>query len=701
MKTIFTNYKVIGFVLVSATIFLGAQTAVLAQGDESGTKLLGITYPVEGLGNCDSKESCHSYCEDGEHMDACISFAKKHGLMTDEEIKRAETFSSKIKGKDGPGGCDSPGSCRVYCENVANLEECVSFSEKNNFKGEQYEHGKKISSYLKSGGAVPGGCAGKVSCEAYCSDFSHAEECFEFAKKVGISQGRKGKDSEGFDGEDHEPTLEQMKKLVELVKIKETPGGCTSRSLCESYCRAEGHFEECAAFGEKMGFLTKEKVDMIRKTGGKGPGGCASEKECRAYCNEPTNRERCFAFAKEHGLLSQEELARMKEGIVRMRQGLANAPEGVRACLSATLGATVLEDIQAGKLMPGPDLGEKMRGCFDKFGEKHDPQEVFERAPEEVKSCLRDKLGVDYENLRLGNMEMTPETGDTMRVCFELARFGQQSEEEQFYEAGGQNSERGAEHADRLKSLLRSAPDEVTSCLKEKLGDKYSTYSQEGMTEPDSGIGNVVRRCFEQFRPQNNEDMRDGNVKREYVQSEGMVGKSERGDTSQTNIRGPRDNNMRGDAQSGWIARLPDEVRSCLKERYGAEYLSLGTKGPTQEMETVLRECHTRLGEQQMGGSQKEVDRGGVFPSFPLKDGTATSGYRVHGVFQRGPGERNPSMQYQDEKIPREPFGAFQGKQYEGMREGQVLPSVPQMAPNIEQDMMPPEGVPMPGGEVR
>lgn len=588
MKTILIRHTLLCF-FVSGIFFVSFSQSALAQG-EGG--LAGISYPVAELGSCDSKEACRAYCEKGDHMDACITFGKKHGLITDEEARRAETFSARIKTKSGPGGCGSPESCRAYCEVIANLEECISFAEKHDFKGDNYEHGKKIGLYLKSGGTMPGGCTGKSSCETYCSDFSHAEECYEFAKKAGISQSRESKPGEDLD-EDHEPTLEQMKKLVELVKNGETPGDCNSRNSCEAYCRAEGHFEECAAFGEKMGFLSKEKADMIRKTGGKGPGGCASEKECRAYCNDPTNREMCFKFAEEHGLISEDELKRTKEGMVRMRQGLANAPEEVKSCLSSVLGAAALEDIQSGELTPGPEIGETMRNCFEKFGGEHNPRGVFESAPEEVKICLREKLGSQYENVQSGNAEITPEHGDVMRAC------------------------------------------------------------------------------FEQFQPEDSDQTRESRARIPYDEGRGRTMEGQRGSNAYIRERDIRSSDapMRGDAHGGWIARLPEEIKACLKERYGEGYLALGMKGPTQELETVLRECHMRLGERRMGSPQGENGRNQVFPSFPLKrEEAATSGTRMHGVFQGDVRQYDPSTRYGSGTMP-------------------------QGVPNTGEGMMPPEGM--------
>lgn len=479
------------FLLLVASFSLFSSLLVVSAQNED--KLSRVSYPVAELGDCDSRESCRAYCDMTEHMNACISFAKKQGLMNEEEIKRAEAFSSKLSGGKGPGGCSSPQSCRAYCENIANIESCLSFAEENNLEADESKEARKIVTYLKSGGTMPGGCTSRASCERYCGDFSHAEECFLFAKKAGLAQEHRGGKEEDM------PSEEQFKKLMRLAKDGETPGGCTSKESCESYCKADGHMEECLTFAEKAGFIDKGKAEKLKKLGGKGPGGCNSEESCHAYCSDPANQEACFAFAKEHGLVGEEDLEHMRANMTRRQEGFES----------------------------GPGIGERFYG-----GEGRE-RGTMPSMPPEMSACIEEKLAE-------AGMRMDPATGFTpeieklARSCFEMD--------------GG----------------MRDGAERPTGYPGEHRGTGYDSRRDGGMTRPDG------------------------------VQTE---------------------------AESGWIARLPQDVQVCLKEKLGEGYLSLGKAGPSKETEEVLRTCFTQKGERDMGGPQNG-DRPRVFPSFPRKGST-------------------------------------------------------------------------------
>src|SRR3989338_5016641 len=529
--------KRIEWSVVAAMILAGAMIfgAVAFAQDESafpspsGSAVNGVTYPIPELGNCASKAECKSYCDQAANLTTCIAFGKSHGLMNKEEADRAEKFATKVQSGEAPGGCNSPGSCREFCEDLNNIDACVAFAEKNEFKGEQYEQGKKMSEFLKSGGQTPGGCTNRASCEAYCGDFSHAEECFAFAQKAGITQTRgaagsgPGRGPSGGEDFDEMPTPEQFRKLAELTKNGETPGGCTSKKECMSYCEIEARMDECVTFGEKAGFMSQEEAKMAKqfKQMG-GPGGCKSRQECEAYCNDPANRETCFRFAEENGLISKEEVARAKEGMVRMRQGFEEAPPEVRECLNASLGTNIIEDIQSGKLTPGPEIGERMRGCFEKHGQRHNPREVFEHAPPEVLACLKEKTGDQFAAIEAGTAEPTPEMADAFRLCFQQKQFeeGWNMPEGEIGEMGGSPMGEGGSRGmgnpgmgqggmggegyrkpPPIGDFLRTAPPEVASCVKEQLGaDAAKVESGEFMPGPE--FGQKMRSCFEQFRPQ-------------------------------------------------------------------------------------------------------------------------------------------------------------------------------------------------------
>ena len=401
-------------------VVIGAGIVAKAQTDDD-VRGAGITFPVAELGNCGSKEKCKAYCEEPGNMEACIAFAEKHSLMSKEEASRAKQFSGKLRTAGGPGGCRSPKECETFCGDLNNIETCVAFAEEHG-GGEEVTRGKKMVAYLKSGGQLPGSCTSKESCEAYCHDVTHAEECLAFAEKTGM-----GPD----DGHSRPEDIEKIKKFGALAKSGETPGGCTSKEGCEAYCREESHQKECVAFGKKMGFIDEKREEFFKQNRGKGPGGCTSHGSCEAFCNDPANRETCFNFAKDNGLMRTEDVERAKEGMVRMRAGLEQAPPEVAECLKTAIGPNIIEDIQSGKLVPGPEIGERVRGCFERSGERRPPQDIFRNAPPETGKCASEKLGADaIARIRSGEEEFTPEAADAFRVCFQQQQFEQRSGEE-------------------------------------------------------------------------------------------------------------------------------------------------------------------------------------------------------------------------------------------------------------------------------
>ncbi|MDP2650819.1 MAG: hypothetical protein Q8P04_01865 [bacterium] len=417
-------------IVLSYTLIAQAQTDSASSpqaeptDEEIATK--GISFPIPELGNCGSKNECRAYCNEPVNISACIKFAQDHDLMNKEEATRAEKFREKLQGGGGPGGCNSPESCKTFCGDPNNFETCVKFAEELGFKHEKSE---------------------------------------------------------------------KARKFVELVRQGETPGGCKSKEQCESYCQSETNKEECIAFGQKMGFIDERRAELFRKTGGKGPGDCNSEESCRAYCNDPGNQEACFKFAEEHGLIDKEKIQHAKEGFVRLRQGLENAPPEVAQCLKSVLGPNIIQDIQSGNLTPGPQIGERVRGCFEKFGRQGDAREGFNQAPPEITACVKEKLGDVFEKIRSGEVMPTPEMADAFRICGEKLRFLQGPPGEEGREGGREGG------GPDIGNFLRSAPPGISSCLKEKLGDDFERAKLEG-TPPGQEVKATLRECFESFKPE-------------------------------------------------------------------------------------------------------------------------------------------------------------------------------------------------------
>jgi len=186
-------------ILVAGTI----TSSVVAQTDGQATPE--ISYPVAELGNCADKAACKVYCDEPANIDACLNFAEKNGMMSKEEIKVAKNF--KKTGMTGPGGCKGKDECKTYCNGPEHMDECITFAEKNGMmSSEQLGEAKKVKAAIAKG-IKPPACGGKVACDAYCSSSEHVEECVGFGEAAGIiskgdaerirNKGDKGKDRDG------------------------------------------------------------------------------------------------------------------------------------------------------------------------------------------------------------------------------------------------------------------------------------------------------------------------------------------------------------------------------------------------------------------------------------------------------------------------------------------------------------------------
>lgn len=263
--------------------------------------LANIQFPVKELGNCQSEVECATYCDDVNHATACLDFAQKNNLLTPDEIKQKEKLASI---GTGPGGCKSQASCETYCNDVGHIDECVAFGESHNLlTGKDLEDAKKIKSAIGAGKKLPGGCTGKKSCETYCNDADHADECLAFAEDTGFLSQQE---------------IQQYKTFQDFRKKGETPGGCTTKTSCEAYCENPDNMEACLSFGEKTGFVSSEDAAMARKVlplikAGKTPGGCKTKDQCEAYCASEDHADECVNFGLQAGMISPQDAEIIKK----------------------------------------------------------------------------------------------------------------------------------------------------------------------------------------------------------------------------------------------------------------------------------------------------------------------------------------------------------------------------------------------------
>ena len=398
--------------VIFAIIFLatGLSVSVNKALSQESNGLANIQYPIEKLGNCKNESDCKIYCDEPKNTEACFTFAEKNNLMSREEIGVAKKFlSGNIK---GPGGCKTKDACEEYCNDTSRIDECISFAEENNLiPPEELAEAKKVQSAIARG-AKPPPCGNKKSCDVYCDDSEHMEECITFGIEAGFIQGKeledvkkmlaavkrgvkpppcKGKEAcdeycsspdnmevcmnfameAGFMSEQEKA---DSQKMLQAIKKGVKPPNCRGKEECDVYCSTEEHFEECANFAEAAGFMSSEDAAMARKTKGKGPGGCKGKEECDAFCNNPDNQETCFNFAKDNGMIPEEDLKRMEKGKQQMKQSFEQMPAEVEECLNSAVGADMVEKMKNG-VMPSREISDKMGGCFQKMGPPREPGE--------------------------------------------------------------------------------------------------------------------------------------------------------------------------------------------------------------------------------------------------------------------------------------------------------------------------------------
>src|SRR3989344_4910484 len=154
-----------------------------------------------GPGDSRTEESCINYCEDSSHIVECTDFVAKYNLVPPEELAEMQKIAKAVKaGAKLPGNCNGKAACITYCEDVAHIEECVVFLEKAGLIGPA-----DADFMRKAQGQSPGDCArgtknpeeGKKACSAFCAKGENQQVCMDFAVKVGLISAEDAKEMSG------------------------------------------------------------------------------------------------------------------------------------------------------------------------------------------------------------------------------------------------------------------------------------------------------------------------------------------------------------------------------------------------------------------------------------------------------------------------------------------------------------------------
>lgn len=265
-----------------------------------------INAGTKGPGGCTTKDSCESYCDDISHINECIAYAEKTGILPPQELEEAKQVQAAIARGVTPPPCKNKKECDAYCDNPGNMKVCIAFGEAAGFlKGKDLEDAKKMIIAIDKG-AIPPPCKGKEACDIYCSQPDNMEICMTFAQAAGFMSPEEAEGSQ---------------QVLNAIRKGVKPPNCRGREECDKYCAEDNHIEECIKFSVAAGFMSEKDAEMAKRTGGKGPGGCSGKEECEAFCKNPDNQETCFNFGKENGLIPPEQLKEMEKRDEKFQPG--------------------------------------------------------------------------------------------------------------------------------------------------------------------------------------------------------------------------------------------------------------------------------------------------------------------------------------------------------------------------------------------
>lgn len=333
--------RVLGIACIASALIIAASVTYV-WADEST-----ITYPIAELGGCENKKECHAYCDDLAHINECVDFAENQGLMSAEEVRDARAVA-KVGGK-GPGGCRTKGECEDYCEDPANMRQCITFAKESGMmSGEELAEAEKAAAYIEQGGVMPGGCRGRA-CKTYCEDAAHTEECAEFAIRAGF--------------------MSEKEAAIFRKTGGHGPGGCRGEE-CKRFCEDESNRESCIAFAVEHDLLSPE--DKQRMEEGREKAKQALEKappEVLSCIEQQIGADRVRSVRDGSGLIDQKLGQILPECFRTVMGDGGKGPFGpgsdARDCMSEVFGDDFEEQMRSGELDPGARDGE-IRECMQK-----------------------------------------------------------------------------------------------------------------------------------------------------------------------------------------------------------------------------------------------------------------------------------------------------------------------------------------------
>jgi hypothetical protein len=155
-----------------------------------------------------------------------------------------------------------------------------------------------------------GNCQNREDCSSYCDKIINIEACLKYAKDNGLPLTCDLVDVRDFS--------DSLKRGVKLLP-------CQTKSECLDFCSKPENMDQCLAFAEKTGILSRYEALLFKRTGGVGPGNCKNKDDCKTYCSKEENVDECLAYAEKYGFMTQEQVAEA----VRLRDvALKGGPGG-------------------------------------------------------------------------------------------------------------------------------------------------------------------------------------------------------------------------------------------------------------------------------------------------------------------------------------------------------------------------------------
>ncbi len=115
-------------VLAFSSLLVASSALAQTASTTPAFKPMPVTFPIDELGGCSSKDECKAYCDDTAHKDACFTYAQAHGLMTRDQVATAKKLEAQV----GPGGCKGD-ECKNYCQDASHAQVCLEFAQQNGF----------------------------------------------------------------------------------------------------------------------------------------------------------------------------------------------------------------------------------------------------------------------------------------------------------------------------------------------------------------------------------------------------------------------------------------------------------------------------------------------------------------------------------------------------------------------------------------